>query len=116
MLVLVKLLTLDLPVFPRQCLSNTPPLTEYFLTDDYKEEINKENPLGMKGEIAMAYAELIRQIWSGEHSYVAPRMFKVGGNLCATPHCPDTYVAVDLGPFFVFWYNDSMLYLRVVSG
>lgn len=59
-----------------QCLSNTPPLTEYFLTDDYKEEINKENPLGMKGEIAMAYAELIRQIWSGEHSYVAPRMFK----------------------------------------
>ncbi|XP_068109005.1 ubiquitin carboxyl-terminal hydrolase 4 [Hyperolius riggenbachi] len=59
-----------------QCLSNTPPLTEYFLTDEYKSEINKENPLGMKGEIAMAYAELIRQIWSGEHSYVAPRMFK----------------------------------------
>ncbi|KAM9326758.1 ubiquitin carboxyl-terminal hydrolase 4 [Gastrophryne carolinensis] len=60
-----------------QCLSNTPPLTEYFLTDDYRSEINKENPLGMKGEIAMAYAELIRQIWSGEHSYVAPRIFKM---------------------------------------
>ncbi|XP_040263063.1 ubiquitin carboxyl-terminal hydrolase 4 isoform X2 [Bufo bufo] len=59
-----------------QCLSNTPPLTEYFLTDDYKDEINRDNPLGMKGEIATAYAELIRQIWSGEHSYVAPRMFK----------------------------------------
>ncbi|XP_069592061.1 ubiquitin carboxyl-terminal hydrolase 4 [Ranitomeya imitator] len=59
-----------------QCLSNTRPLTEYFLTDDYKDEINRDNPLGMKGEIATAYAELIRQIWSGEHSYVAPRMFK----------------------------------------
>uniref|UniRef100_A0A8C5MS72 Ubiquitin carboxyl-terminal hydrolase n=1 Tax=Leptobrachium leishanense TaxID=445787 RepID=A0A8C5MS72_9ANUR len=59
-----------------QCLSNTPPLTEYFRTDEYKKEINRDNPLGMKGEIAMAYAELIRQIWSGEHSYVAPRMFK----------------------------------------
>lgn len=59
-----------------QCLSNTPPLTEYFLTDEYKDEINRDNPLGMKGEIATAYAELIRQIWSGEHSYVAPRMFK----------------------------------------
>ncbi|KAE8611761.1 hypothetical protein XENTR_v10012591 [Xenopus tropicalis] len=59
-----------------QCLSNTPPLTRYFVTDEYKKEINRENPLGMKGEIAVAYAELIRQIWSGEHSYVAPRMFK----------------------------------------
>lgn len=59
-------------------MSNTPPLTEYFLTDEYKDEINRDNPLGMKGEIATAYAELIRQIWSGEHSYVAPRMFKVG--------------------------------------
>ncbi|XP_075040021.1 ubiquitin carboxyl-terminal hydrolase 4 isoform X2 [Mixophyes fleayi] len=59
-----------------QCLSNTPPLTEYFLTDAYKNEINRDNPLGMKGEIATAYADLIRQIWSGEHSYVAPRMFK----------------------------------------
>ncbi|CAH2312516.1 ubiquitin carboxyl-terminal hydrolase 4 isoform X1 [Pelobates cultripes] len=59
-----------------QCLSNTPPLTEYFRTDEYKKEINRDNPLGMKGEIATAYADLIRQIWSGDHSYVAPRMFK----------------------------------------
>ncbi|MEE6502614.1 hypothetical protein FKM82_004575 [Ascaphus truei] len=59
-----------------QCLSNTPPLTEYFLMDEYEAEINRDNPLGMKGEIAEAYAELIRQIWSGAHSYVAPRMFK----------------------------------------
>ncbi|KAM4722665.1 ubiquitin carboxyl-terminal hydrolase 4 [Rhinophrynus dorsalis] len=59
-----------------QCLSNTPPLTEYFLSDEYKKEINRENPLGMKGEIAVAYADLIRQIWSGDNSYVAPRMFK----------------------------------------
>ncbi|XP_075704906.1 ubiquitin carboxyl-terminal hydrolase 4-like [Rhinoderma darwinii] len=59
-----------------QCLSNTPPLTDYFQTDDYKDEINRDNPLGMKGEIATAYAGLIRQIWSGEQSYMAPRMFK----------------------------------------
>ncbi|XP_069500295.1 ubiquitin carboxyl-terminal hydrolase 4 isoform X2 [Ambystoma mexicanum] len=59
-----------------QCLSNTPPLTEYFLTDKYESEINRQNPLGMKGEIAEAYAELIKQIWSGRNSFVAPRMFK----------------------------------------
>ncbi|KAM4651595.1 ubiquitin carboxyl-terminal hydrolase 4 [Discoglossus pictus] len=59
-----------------QCLSNTPPLTEYFLLDEHEKEINRDNPLGMKGEIAEAYADLIRQIWSGSHNYVAPRVFK----------------------------------------
>ncbi|ROL53954.1 Ubiquitin carboxyl-terminal hydrolase 15 [Anabarilius grahami] len=59
-----------------QCLSNVPPLTEFFLKDKYQEELNEENPLGMKGEIAKAYAELIKQLWSGKYSYVTPRPFK----------------------------------------
>ncbi|XP_028374345.1 ubiquitin carboxyl-terminal hydrolase 4 isoform X2 [Phyllostomus discolor] len=59
-----------------QCLSNTAPLTDYFLRDEYEAEINRDNPLGMKGEIAEAYAELIKQMWSGRDAYVAPRMFK----------------------------------------
>uniref|UniRef100_A0A3Q2WBY2 Ubiquitin carboxyl-terminal hydrolase n=1 Tax=Haplochromis burtoni TaxID=8153 RepID=A0A3Q2WBY2_HAPBU len=59
-----------------QCLSNTPPLTEYFLKDKYTDELNEDNPLGMKGEIAKAYAELIKQLWSGKYSYVTPRPFK----------------------------------------
>ncbi|XP_039333041.1 ubiquitin carboxyl-terminal hydrolase 4 isoform X2 [Saimiri boliviensis] len=59
-----------------QCLSNTAPLTDYFLKDEYEAEINRINPLGMKGEIAEAYAELIKQMWSGRDAHVAPRMFK----------------------------------------
>ncbi|XP_059520726.1 ubiquitin carboxyl-terminal hydrolase 4 isoform X2 [Myotis daubentonii] len=59
-----------------QCLSNTAPLTDYFLRDEYEAEINRDNPLGMKGEIAEAYAELIKQMWSGRDAHVAPRMFK----------------------------------------
>uniref|UniRef100_A0A671TUP5 Ubiquitin carboxyl-terminal hydrolase n=1 Tax=Sparus aurata TaxID=8175 RepID=A0A671TUP5_SPAAU len=59
-----------------QCLSNIPPLTEYFLKDKYTEELNVDNPLGMKGEIARAYAELIKQLWTGKYSYVTPRPFK----------------------------------------
>ncbi|XP_068951822.1 ubiquitin carboxyl-terminal hydrolase 4 isoform X3 [Petaurus breviceps papuanus] len=62
-----------------QCLSNTAPLTEYFLKDEYEAEINRDNPLGMKGEIAEAYAELIKQMWSGRNTQVAPRMFKQSG-------------------------------------
>ncbi|XP_053318592.1 ubiquitin carboxyl-terminal hydrolase 15 isoform X2 [Spea bombifrons] len=59
-----------------QCLSNTPPLTEYFLNDKYQEELNLDNPLGMRGEIAKSYADLIKQMWSGKYSYVTPRAFK----------------------------------------
>lgn len=62
---------------PPQCLSNIPPLTEFFLKDKYTDELNEDNPLGMKGEIARAYAELIKQLWSGKFSYVTPRPFKV---------------------------------------
>ncbi|XP_051544645.1 ubiquitin carboxyl-terminal hydrolase 15-like isoform X4 [Myxocyprinus asiaticus] len=59
-----------------QCLSNIPPLTEFFLKDKYQEELNEDNPLGMKGEIAKAYAELIKQLWSAKYSYITPRPFK----------------------------------------
>lgn len=59
-----------------QCLSNVTPLTEYFLKDKYNDELNEDNPLGMKGEIAKAYAEITKQSWSGKYSYVTPRPFK----------------------------------------
>ncbi|KAJ8015965.1 hypothetical protein DPEC_G00002180 [Dallia pectoralis] len=59
-----------------QCLSNTPPLTEYFLRSAYLEELNFNNPLGMKGEIAEAYADVVKQMWSGRHYSVVPRIFK----------------------------------------
>uniref|UniRef100_A0A8B9LHC2 Ubiquitin carboxyl-terminal hydrolase n=1 Tax=Astyanax mexicanus TaxID=7994 RepID=A0A8B9LHC2_ASTMX len=59
-----------------QCLSNTPPLTEYFLKNLFLGELNFTNPLGMKGEIAEAYADVIKQMWSGRHYSVVPRIFK----------------------------------------
>uniref|UniRef100_A0A8C5LFH4 Ubiquitin carboxyl-terminal hydrolase 15 n=1 Tax=Jaculus jaculus TaxID=51337 RepID=A0A8C5LFH4_JACJA len=60
-----------------QCLSNAPLVTEYFLKDKYQEELNFDSPLGVRGEIAKSYAELIKQIWSGKFSYVTPRAFKM---------------------------------------
>ncbi|XP_072954131.1 ubiquitin carboxyl-terminal hydrolase 9-like isoform X1 [Typha angustifolia] len=58
-----------------QCLAHTPPLVEYFL-QDYTEEINKENPLGMQGELALAFGELLRKLWSSGRTSIAPRSFK----------------------------------------
>ncbi|XP_045394924.1 ubiquitin carboxyl-terminal hydrolase 11-like [Lemur catta] len=59
-----------------QCLSNVPQLTEYFLNNRYLEELNFCNPLGMKGEIAQAYADLVKQAWSGHHRSIVPHIFK----------------------------------------
>ncbi|XP_039138079.1 ubiquitin carboxyl-terminal hydrolase 9-like [Dioscorea cayenensis subsp. rotundata] len=58
-----------------QCLVHTPPLVEFFL-QDYSEEINEQNPLGMQGELAIAFGELLRKLWRSGRSSVAPREFK----------------------------------------
>lgn len=58
-----------------QCLVHTPPLVDYFL-QDYSDEINKQNPLGMHGELAVAFGELLRKLWSSGRTAVAPRAFK----------------------------------------
>jgi len=59
-----------------QCLSNVPALTDYFLSNKYQNHINSDNPLGMKGEVARAYGELIHEMWSGTTDYCAPKLLK----------------------------------------
>ena len=60
-----------------QGLSNTPAITEYFDNDNYLEDINEDNPLGMKGEIARSFGQLIKDMWCGRYTYVVPRAFKM---------------------------------------
>ena len=47
------------------------------MSDDWRSELNIDNPLGMRGEIAKSYADLLHNIWSGNCSYTVPRDFKV---------------------------------------
>ncbi|KMT12496.1 hypothetical protein BVRB_5g104230 [Beta vulgaris subsp. vulgaris] len=58
-----------------QCLVHTAPLVEYFL-QDYSDEINKQNPLGMHGELAMSFGDLLREMWSSGRTTITPRHFK----------------------------------------
>lgn len=58
-------------------MSNVPRLTEYFMSDNWSDEVNADNPLGMHGEIATSYADLVKTIWSGKYSYTVPKNFKV---------------------------------------
>jgi ubiquitin carboxyl-terminal hydrolase 8 len=60
-----------------QCLSNTIPLTDYFLGYDYRGEINRDNFLGTQGALVASYAELIKHIWLGSDSSYIPEDFKL---------------------------------------
>lgn len=55
-----------------QCLSNTEPLTQYFLNSLYEKEINKVNVLGTKGKLAKNYAKFIKGTWCDSDSVFTP--------------------------------------------
>ncbi|CAL5353329.1 unnamed protein product [Camellia sinensis] len=59
-----------------QCLVHTPEFARYF-REDYHKEINWHNPLGMVGELALAFGDLLRKLWAPGRTPVAPRPFKV---------------------------------------
>ncbi|CAM0948743.1 unnamed protein product [Alopecurus aequalis] len=58
-----------------QCLAHTSKLVDYFL-GDYHKEINTHNPLGMKGELAYSFGDLLRKIWAIDGTSFSPRQFK----------------------------------------
>ncbi|CAF4440752.1 unnamed protein product, partial [Rotaria magnacalcarata] len=55
-----------------QCLSHSFPLTFYFLHKYHLFEINKDNPIGMQGNIALRYGQLITKLWSNVRGPLAP--------------------------------------------
>jgi ubiquitin carboxyl-terminal hydrolase 4/11/15 len=59
-----------------QCLSHSEDLTKYFLLNKFAEEINKINKHGSGGQIARAYSDLIKELWSGQNSSLSPWDFK----------------------------------------
>jgi ubiquitin C-terminal hydrolase len=59
-----------------QCLSHSSLLTDYFLSDKYLADINTDNPIGMGGELATEYANLIGALWRDGALTVTPRKFK----------------------------------------
>ena len=55
-----------------QCLAAVAPLANYFLSGKWEDEINQNNPLGTGGRLSKAFAELIKEMWSGHESSIAP--------------------------------------------
>jgi len=61
-----------------QCLSNTTPLTDYFLQKLYVTDCDYEgiNPLSLKGLLANEYYNLIQELWGSKRGVVDPFQFK----------------------------------------
>lgn len=46
-----------------QSLSHATPLTRFFLSGEFKADLNSENPLGTGGKLALAYETTIKDFW-----------------------------------------------------
>ena len=58
------------------CISNCTELTYYFLKGDYLKDINEENDLGMRGEVAREWGKLLEEYWVKNTSVGDPSDFK----------------------------------------
>lgn len=59
-----------------QCLSNTIEFTKFFLFDAYKQDVNTDNPLGLEGRLAAAFAQLLSEMWLSKDHRTAPHQLK----------------------------------------
>ncbi|KIW02119.1 hypothetical protein, variant [Verruconis gallopava] len=59
-----------------QCIRATEELTCFFLSKAWKKELNKSNPLGHEGKMAMTYAALLDSIYETTSSSFTPSDFK----------------------------------------
>eukprot|EP01083_Nonionella_stella_P286737 975902_1 len=62
-----------------QCLSHTPKgFRDFFINNAYKADINKTNPLGSGGTLAIEFAKLLQNMWNADKNTTAisPLSFK----------------------------------------
>ena len=55
-----------------QCVSNTKILAQYFKRNCHLFELNRTNPLGMKGHVAKRFGDLVRDMWTSDTKTIAP--------------------------------------------
>ena len=66
-----------------QCLAHTESLRRYFLSGEYKKDLNRDNPLGTGGELATQFASLMAEMWSNHPNHINV----IGGS----QNCKNTY-------------------------
>lgn len=46
------------------------------MTDSFKYDINVNAKMGLKGEIALAFSELMTDVWTTDRKAIAPRRWE----------------------------------------
>ncbi|CAL1714070.1 unnamed protein product [Somion occarium] len=59
-----------------QCLSATVPFARFFTDGRWKSAVNMVNPMGTKGNLANAFASILRDMWQGEMQALSPVTFR----------------------------------------
>jgi len=59
-----------------QCLSHATPLTRYFLSNQFLQDLNIANPLGTGGKLAHAYETVLKDIWMKQSDTTSPTALK----------------------------------------
>ena len=49
-----------------QCLAHTEPLLRYFSSGEFQNDLNRENPLGTGGKLAIQFAHLLAEMWGSK--------------------------------------------------
>ena len=83
-----------------QCLSNTEPLVKFFLFEVFSYNINYTSVYGSKGKLAIAYADLVCDLYIGDANYVAPWDIK-------------RIISQKASQFLGFQQHDSMEFLSI---
>lgn len=60
-----------------QCLNSTEKLVNYFLSGQHRQDLNRSNELGFRGEIADEFSVIVKAIWDNHCRIISPKRFKL---------------------------------------
>lgn len=59
-----------------QCLASAERLVKFFTSDQHRNDLNRSNELGFRGEIADEFSVIVKAIWAGYCRIISPCRFK----------------------------------------
>ena len=65
-----------------QCMRSVEELTKYFRTGEYAKDINRQNPLGYRGKVGIAYGRLLNDMYNTSNDTIRPYNFRYAVMTC----------------------------------
>lgn len=68
-----------------QCLMHSMPLVRFLLSNEWKQQVNDENPLGTRGRLVRDFSALLTKFWTGQSDVLDPCDLR-STIVCFAPH------------------------------